>query len=96
MTDERMVYESMEAMAKAFQDAAKQIDTTKTSTKAISKKLADGALQGHGGEVFQHAINDTLQKKLDKLTKLMNDLEKDVHKAVERNKKVVKDSSKGF
>jgi uncharacterized protein YukE len=96
MPDERMVYESMDAMAKAFQDAQKQLDNTKSATMAISKKLGDGALQGKGGAAFQHAIEGPLQKKLGKLSDLMKDLEKDIKNAVERNKKVVKDSSKGF
>jgi WXG100 family type VII secretion target len=95
MPDEKMVYESMEAMAKAFADAQKQLESTRQAMKGSSKSLADEGLVGSGGTKFTQAFG-TLDKKLVKLTSLVQELEKDIHKAVERNKKVVSDSAKEF
>ncbi len=96
MPDEKMIYEFMEAMAKAFQNAQKQLAESKSAMKDASKTLGDGGLLGSGGEKFQHAIDNVLQKKIDKIVTLMSRLEKDINKAVQRNKAAVQQSKKGF
>jgi uncharacterized protein YukE len=96
MVDEKMVYGSMEAMAKAFKDAQKQLNETKSAMKGASKILSGGGLLGKGGDSFNHAIDVTLQKKLDRLIAMLADLEKDINKSVEKNRQVVEQSKKGF
>lgn len=96
MPDEKMVYPSMEAMAKAFQSAQKQLEATKSAMKGASKTLGDGGLLGSGGQTFQHAMDNVLQKKLDKMVALMARLQKDIDKAIARNKAAVQQAKKGF
>ncbi len=95
MADEKMVYASMEAMAKAFSEAQKTLQNTKSAMDKSSKTLSGGGLLGKGGDTFIQAFG-TLQTKLDKFISTMNKLEKDINKAVQKNKEVVEASKKGF
>ena len=79
---DKIVEPSMVEMSKAFEQAERQLDTTKGEAEKLAKMMEDGALQGKGGEVFVNAIRSKLNKKMDKLANKMHELHGDVDKAL--------------
>jgi WXG100 family type VII secretion target len=96
MPDERMNYESMTKMANEFKAAQDQLQQTLSSMTNASKMMGDGALLGSGGDTFREAIDQKLKKKLTKMIEKMKELEGDINKAVDENKKAVETGKKGF
>ena len=96
MPDERMNYESMNKMANEFKAAQNQLQETLSAMKNASKMLGDGALLGTGGDAFRDVIDQRLAKKLTKLVDKMKELEGDIKRSVEENRKAVETGKKGF
>lgn len=80
--DHRMVYPSMERMAKEFANAARQIQDSSTQMEKLAKMMEDGALCGMGGDQFRDAIRSKLMKKMKTLSAKMSELQKDIQGAV--------------
>jgi uncharacterized protein YukE len=96
MPDERMNYESMQKMANEFKAAQSQLSETASAMKNASKMLSGGALLGIGGEAFVAIIDQQLAKKLNKMADKMKELEGDIKRSVEENRKAVETGKKGF
>lgn len=88
MSEEKdvMVHSSMDAMDKAFKKAGATLETTISEMKKQSSMMADGALQGLGGDAFVEAINNKLVKRLEVLKAKMNELNTDINKAQTANR----------
>jgi uncharacterized protein YukE len=80
--DHKMVYPSMERMAKEFANAARQIQDSSTQMEKLAKMMEDGALSGSGGDEFRNAIRGKLMKKMKTLSAKMSELQKDIQGAV--------------
>ena len=96
MPDQKMVYESMEAMSKSFDNAGKQIQEMGQSMGKIGDKLQNGALRGKGGDVFASALKETLKSKLDKMAEAMQTLSGDIQAAMSEMKQVEQQDTKVF
>lgn len=96
MPDQKMNYESMENMAKAFDQAAQQIETTQGQMSQVSKTLSDGALTGQAGDALVSAINDKLTPALNKIRDQMSKLGQDIRQAEQATKDAVDAAAKGF
>lgn len=81
--DQRMNYTSMRAMAKAFNQAAQQLEATMQEMAKAAKLMEEGALQGDGGQQFSDAINSKLRKRLEALRAKMLEMRQDIHKNIE-------------
>lgn len=81
--DQRMNYNSMRQMSRAFREAAKQLEQTMQDMKKVSKLMQDGALVGDGGQAFASAIDGKLMKRLQALQAKMQEMDKDIRKNVE-------------
>ena len=92
----KIVEPSMVEMSKAFQQAERQLDTTKGEMDKLAKLMEDGALQGKGGEVFVNAIRSKLNKKMDKLANKMHELHGDVDKALAAMREAEKKAQQQF
>jgi uncharacterized protein YukE len=95
MADERMNYDSMEQMGKAFNQASRQLDETKSAMDQIAQTIGEGALKGQAGDAFLGAL-----QKLDKRRKIINEkmkeLEGDIQGAVSANRDGVKTAKSRF
>jgi uncharacterized protein YukE len=78
-----MNYESMEAMAKSFHNAHRQIEESMREMEKIAKMMEDGALQGDGGSAFTEAIRTKLARRMQVLAEKMQELERDINGAVQ-------------
>lgn len=98
MSEERevMVEGSLQAMSDAFKKAQETLNTTKSSMEKIAQQMDQGALQGGGGQAFQDAIKNKLNKKLDRLMAKMTEEAGDVTKAIERIHKAEQSAKKPF
>jgi uncharacterized protein YukE len=79
-----MNYDSMQAMSDSFKKAAQQLEETKNAMTQIASMMEQGALQGTGGQMFESAIKDKLNKKLDDISNSMNDMSKNIDGAVSK------------
>lgn len=98
MAEERevMVEASLQAMADAFKKAQDTLNKTKSSMTKVAQQMNQGALQGKGGQAFEDAINNKLNKKLDRLMAKMNEESKDVTDAIARIHAAEKSAQKPF
>lgn len=96
MPDVRMNYQSMERMAKEFNNAANQIKQSINQLKKISQMMEDGALKGAGGMAFQDAIQQQAIPKMQKLATKMTELQKDINGAVVATRDGVETARKRF
>ena len=96
MADERMNYQSMEAMSKAFVKAHNDLTTTQKELEKIAKSITDGALLGDAGKAFAELINTTWKDKMSRIEDKMNELAGDVTDAMEANKEAVGQSKDLF
>ena len=93
---DKIVEPSMVEMSKAFEQAERQLDTTKGEAEKLAKMMEDGALQGKGGEVLAGAIRGKLNKKIDKLANKMHELHGDVDKALAAMREAEKKAQQQF
>ena len=93
---DKIVEPSMVEMSKAFEQAERQLDTTKGEAEKLAKMMEDGALQGKGGEIFAGAIRSKLNKKIDKLANKMHELHGDVDKALAAMREAEKKAQQQF
>lgn len=96
MPDQKMVYASMEDMAKSFDKGAQQIQEMVPAMGKIADQMEQGALKGQGGQVFQAALKETLTKKLNDINKALTDLSGDITKAMTEMKQVEQADTKIF
>jgi len=79
---ERMVYESVEAMVHAFTQASSMIGDIKAGMGQVATGFANGAFDGTHGRTAQDAINQKLVLALQIAEQKCNDLAKELHDAV--------------
>lgn len=86
MAEERevMVEASLQAMSDAFKKAQQTLNSTKDAMTKVAQQMNQGALQGAGGQAFEDAIKNKLNKKLDRLMAKMTEEAGDVEKAIQR------------
>jgi WXG100 family type VII secretion target len=94
--DVKMVFASMDAMGKEFDDAAKQIGESLEQMKKIAQILEQGALQGKGGDTFVQAIKTKLVPKMDELKRKLEEESKDIKAAVGATRRGEKSSKNRF
>ncbi len=94
--DVRMNYDSMEAMAKEFDNAVKQLETTINEMKNVAKTMEDGALLGMGGDAFVDAIQSYLIPNINILAEKLGEMGGDVRAAVAYTRDGVESSRKRF
>jgi WXG100 family type VII secretion target len=63
----KMNYADMEQMASIFQTSAQKIEEMIQEMKSVASLAEGGALQGKGGQAFEEAINNKLNKSLERL-----------------------------
>jgi WXG100 family type VII secretion target len=80
--DVRMNYDSMEAMAKEFENAVKQLEDTMNDMKKVASNMQDGALLGMGGDAFVDAIQSKLLPNMQILTEKLGEMNGDILAAV--------------
>ena len=83
MPDVRMNYDSMERMAKAFHHAHRQVQDTMREMEKVAKQMEDGALVGDSGDAFREAIRTKLLRRMKVVAEKLQELEQDIHGAVE-------------
>jgi uncharacterized protein YukE len=86
----------MDAMDKAFKEAAKTMEATISEMGNIAKAMEGGALVGDAGAEFVSAINGKLVKKLNTLMAKMNELNGDIDKAQAANRQAEGTAGKRF
>jgi hypothetical protein len=59
-----MNFESMEAMSRAFEAMAEELDASGRSMAAVAARMEDGALLGLAGDTFVEAIRSVLLVKI--------------------------------
>jgi WXG100 family type VII secretion target len=94
--DVRMNYDSMEAMAKEFDNAVKQIEDTMNDMKKVASTMQDGALLGTGGDAFVDAIQSHLLPSLQTLSEKFGEMGGDIRAAVAYTRDGVESSRKKF
>lgn len=94
--DVRMNYDSMEAMAKEFDNAVKQLEESMNEMKNVAKTMEDGALLGMGGDAFVDAINSKLIPNMQILSEKLNEMGGDIRAAVAYTRDGVESSRKRF
>lgn len=86
MPDVKMNYDSMEKMAKTFQQANQQIEQSMREMEKIAKVFEDGALLGSAGDAFRDAIRSKLIKRMKLIGDKMKELEGDIKGAVSKTR----------
>lgn len=94
--DVRMNYDSMEAMAKEFDNAVKQLEETMNDMKKVASTMQDGALLGMGGDAFVDAIQSKLLPNMQTLTEKLGEMGGDIRAAVAYTRDGVESSRKKF
>lgn len=82
MPDVQMNYETMEEMAKIFDNGSKQLQETGQAMEQLAQAMENGALLGEGGDKFAEALRNRLAKRIFKLMQKFAELNKDVIGAV--------------
>lgn len=82
MPDVQMNYETMEEMAKIFDNGSKQLQETGQAMEGLAQAMENGALLGDGGDKFAEALRNRLAKRIYKLMQKFAELNKDVVGAV--------------
>jgi len=82
MPDVQMNYETMEEMAKIFDNGSKQLQETGQAMEQLAQAMENGALLGEGGDKFADALRNRLAKRIFKLMQKFSELNKDVVGAV--------------
>jgi uncharacterized protein YukE len=77
-----MNYEDMEAMAKAFREAHQQLERTLREIEKQAKLMEEGALQGEAGAELVDGLRGPLTKRLQALSRKMDELDGDLRSAV--------------
>jgi WXG100 family type VII secretion target len=96
MPDVKMNYDSMDRMAKAFNNAHQQISESMREMEKIAKSMEDGALQGDAGKAFVDAIRSKLIKRMKVVDAKMVELEQDIKGAVSATRDGVKTAQSRF
>jgi uncharacterized protein YukE len=94
--EDKFVRESMMTAKKAFEDAAKTLEGTMGTSKAIVSSMEGGALQGEAGAEFCEAISVDLNKATETLRAKCLELASDIQKAVEAMDKEVSKAKSRF
>lgn len=94
--DVRMNYDSMEAMAKEFNNTVKQLEDTMNGMKKVAQSMQDGALLGVGGDAFVDAIQSQLLPNINILSEKLTEMEGDIRAAVAFTRDGVESSRKKF
>lgn len=94
--DVRMNYDSMEEMAKEFDNAVKQLEDTVNDMKNVAKTMEDGALLGMGGDAFVDAIQSQLVPNIQILSEKLGELGGDIRAAVAYTRDGVESARKRF
>ena len=94
--DVRMNYDSMEKMAKEFDNCKSQLETTTSEMNKIVEMMEGGALLGQGGDAFRDAIQSILLPAIQTLTDKMGEMSGDINAAVAYTRDGVEDSRKKF
>jgi WXG100 family type VII secretion target len=94
--DVRMNYDSMEKMAKEFDNCKSQLETTANDMKKVADMMEGGALLGMGGEAFRDAIQSLLLPAIQTMTDKVGEMGGDVRAAVAYTRDGVEDSRKKF
>lgn len=94
--DVRMVYESMEKMAKEFDNSASQLEETMNDMKKIAQMMEGGALVGDGGSAFQDAIKSQLLPNIKILMEKLQENGGDIRAAVAYKRDGVEDARMKF
>jgi len=80
--DVQMNYDTMEEMAKIFQNGSQQLQETGQAMEQLAGMMSEGGLLGEGGEKFADALRSRLSRKIHKLAAKFSELSKDVDGAV--------------
>jgi hypothetical protein len=80
--EQRMVYESVEAMVAAFKQAASMIEDIRNGMGQVAQGWANGAFDGNHGRTAQDAINQKLALALQIADQKCHDLGNELHQAV--------------
>lgn len=96
MPDVRMNYNSMEQMAKAFHNAHRQVQDSMRQMEKLAKQMEDGALVGDSGDAFRDAIRSKLLRRMKVLAEKLQELEQDIHGAVEATRDGVSTAQSRF
>jgi WXG100 family type VII secretion target len=94
--DVRMNYDSMETMAKEFDNAVKQLEETMNDMNKVAQTMEDGALLGMGGDAFCDAIRSQLLPNMKILTEKLGEMGGDVRAAVAYTRDGVETARKKF
>lgn len=85
MSDQiRMNFDAMEAMAKAFKDAAQDVEEIETKVKEVATTVENGVLRGKTGSALRDKLRDELSPALLRLKAKYEELEKDIREAVDQ------------
>lgn len=79
----KMNYPLMEAMATAFGEASNSMDEIIQEVNNIAQTLANGALLGQGGTLFEEACRQSLIPASQRLQEKFTELQQDILAAVE-------------
>jgi len=84
MSDEviRMNFNAMEAMAKSFNEASKDLADMEQKVKTIAGTLENGGLQGKAGAALVQGLREKFSKEILNLKEKIDELEKDVREAM--------------
>ncbi len=80
--DEKMNYDAMEDMAKAFEQGAQELSEAASRLKQIAQKLDDGAMLGKAGDALADACRQRGGPNLEKLGGKLTEEARDVRDAV--------------
>ena len=92
----KLNYEQADHMAKTFKQGAQQLQQTMQDMQGIAQLLQEGALLGDGGHAFADAVNSKLCPSLKRMSDKFNELERDVHAAINYMKQADAESKQQF
>ncbi|HVO44600.1 MAG TPA: hypothetical protein VMT34_18365 [Aggregatilineales bacterium] len=80
--EQRMIYESVEAMAAAFRQAASMLEDIRNGLDQVATAFEGGAFSGNHGKIAQDALRNKIMLALQIADQKFNDLSKELHDAV--------------
>lgn len=95
-TDHQMDFDKMQAMAKQFDNAAKQLEETQSQMKKVAKSLEDGGLKGQAGVAFSDAINSKLLPAVQRLNEKLVEMATDIRQNEAKVREAVGAAAKHF
>jgi hypothetical protein len=94
--DVRMNYESMEAMSRAFEAMAAELEASGRNLADAATRMEGGALRGKAGDIFVEAIRSVLLVRMAALGHRMTKLSGGIQGAVSAMRAGVSDSERRF